>query len=318
MKHTAERTSLVLTDWQTGQVALLYHFASFPYLQGLQQRVRALMVAVDPTLAHLQGRDAIAADQRWRSWNRSQHLSGNSWAFLAQFELSIAGDLAKRAFGVYSQTGAAQCARGMAEYPGQLTIAGDPDLFETRFEQIHAYAINIDDVMDQQATAGRWSDFDLAVRRLEFPEALAQAAALRVLSDGIGTSGMLVARTGVYVPVGDPHGTPQFCWTGKPAARLLACRTFNELGLQALAEVGRAALWVDKLRMHAFVQAHANDPRLMQDPFYAISVEEPDLAASLVARHAFTIRACDWVYVEKMAADSDDRSGGNMVAAPCN
>jgi hypothetical protein len=318
MTHVNDRAPVALSAWHSEQVALLYHFASFDYLKTLQREVRALMVAVDPGLAKLQGRSAIATDQHWRSWNQSHTWSGNCWAYLAQFELSIAADLAKRAFRIYSRTGAAQCARGMAEYPGELTIAGDPDLFEARFAQLQACASTIDDVMDQHGTAGRWSDFTLALRRLEYPHAVAQAAALRVLPDGIGSTGMLAARTGVYVPVDDPHGAPQFCWTGKPAARLLACRTFNELGLQALAEVGRAGLWIDKARMHAFVQVHANDARLKQDPFYAMSVDDPDLAASLVARNAFTERACDWAYVEQVAPGRDALSNGGMVEVPCD
>jgi hypothetical protein len=300
---SAKSDPFELRDWRREQVALLYHVASLGYLQGLQHRVRALMVDVDPTLATLQGRDAIATDARWRRWNTSNKWSGNRWAFLAQFELSITGDIARRAFDTYSKTGVYQCARGMAECADELTIDGDPDAFQARFEQIHDYAGAIDDTMDQQGLAGRWSDFDLALRRHAFPDALTQAPTLRVLPDGIGRTGMLTARTGVYVPVDDPHGAPQFCWTGPPAGKLLECQTFNRLGLMALAEVGRADLWINGERMHAFVQAHLTDPLLTRDAFYADSVADRDLAASLVARNAFTSRACEWLYVEQVDAE---------------
>lgn len=92
MNNFSKPAPLALAAWQTEQVALLHHFASLDYLKGLQQAVRALMVEIDPTLARLQGRDAIAIDQRWRGWIQSQNLSGNSWAFLAQVELSITAD----------------------------------------------------------------------------------------------------------------------------------------------------------------------------------------------------------------------------------
>ena len=105
-----------------------------------------------------------------------QQRTNNGWPFLADFELSVATHIAKRAFEVYSITGANQCGRGLAE------------------------------------------------KSLDC--------------------------TGVYLPVDDPHGTPQFCWTGSPAGELLECSTFNDLRLEAVAAVGRADLWGER-RQHA-------------------------------------------------------------------
>ena len=140
------------------------------------------------------------------------------------------------------------------------------------------------------------------------PEALRNATALRLRSDIVARSGATPPRTGVYLPVDDPHGTPQFCWTGNPSGELKKCTTFNDLGLDALASVGRESLWLDDHRMSRFVQSHLQDPRLIEDPYFKESVSKSKLAPSLVARQSFTSRACDWIYVEQLHGQPIDFS----------
>ncbi|MQA36760.1 hypothetical protein [Rugamonas aquatica] len=268
-----------LSTRQEVQVTLLYYFASLDYLKGLQQRLHALA--------------APGTSNKW---------CGNGWQFLADFELSVASDIVKRAYQTYSITGAYQCGRGMAEMSLGLAPEEQSE-FDRRFEELSAYAGNIDDTMNQTQQAGRWDDFSLARECQKFPEALAQAPALQLRADITGGTGMVPARTGVYLPIDDPHGTPQFCWIGKPAGPLLECSTFNDLGLDAWAAVGPIDLWVNDDSMHAFVQDHLNDPRLTRDPFFAYSATKAELAPSLVARNAFTSRPCDWIFVEQIQGE---------------
>lgn len=299
-----------LSTWQKAQVTLLYHFASLDYLKVLQQRLHALMASLDPTLdlAKLQRRDPLLTDARWGTRNTSENWANNGWPFLADFELSVATDIAKRAFEVYAITGANQCGRGLAELSLDWMTPDEQSDFETRFGQITRYARNIDDTMDRSDQTTRWDDFSLTLRLHEYPDALAQAPALRLRPDVTGRTGMVPVRTGVYLPVDDPHGTPQFCWTGSPAGRLLECSTFNDVGLEAVAAVGRTDLWVNDHNMHAFVQAHLKDPRLTCDPLFSRSTANPKLASSLVARNAFTNRPCEWIYVEQMHGDRENWS----------
>jgi hypothetical protein len=311
-----------LSQRQKSQVSLLYHFASFEYLKGLQQRLHALMKFVDPTLdlAKLQRRDALLTDPQWGMRNTSENWANNGWPFLADFELSVATHLAKRAFEVYSITGANQCGRGLAEISLDWMTPDEQSDFEARFEQLSLYAMNIDYTMDQSRRAGRWNDFSLTLKRIDFPEALKHAPALRLRPDISGQTGTSAVRTGVYLPVDDPYGTPQFCWTGNPAGSLLECNTLNDLGLEALAAIGRDDLWVNDNKMHTFVQDHLTDPRLTRDPFFMRSTTKPKLAPSLVARNAFTSRPCRWIYVEQIhgeledwSEDSVDINSGNVV-----
>lgn len=291
-----------LSVWQKTQVTLLYHFASLEYLKGLQQRLHVLMASINPTLdlAKLQNRDALLTDQRWGTRNTSENWANNGWSFLADFELSVTTAIAKRAFEVYSITAANQCGRGLDELSLGWMTPDEQDEFEARFEQISLYAGYIDDTMDQSRTSGRWDDFNMTLARQEFPDVLSRAPALRLRTDITGQTGMVPVRTGVYLPVDDPHGTPQFCWTGNPAGGLLECNTFNSLGLEALAAVGRQNLWIDDDSMHAFVQDHLRDPLLTRDTDFARSTAKPKLAPGLVACNAFTSRSCSWIYVEQI------------------
>lgn len=299
-----------LSTWQKKQVTLLYHFASLDYLKGLQQRLNALIGVVDPTLdlAKRQRRDELLTDTRWGTRNTSQNWANHGWSFLADFQLKVATDIAKRAFEVYKVTGANQCARGMAEQSTDWMTPDEEDNFEDRFEQISLYAMNIDYTMDKTHKAGRWSDFGLAEALDEYPEAIIRPPALRLRADVTGQTGTVPPRTGVYLPVDDMNGTPQFCWTGTPAGPLQECRTLNQLGLEALAVVGRDDLWANEERMHAFVQAHLMDPRLTSDSFFADSKTDPSLAPSLIARQAFTSRPCSWIYVEQIPGEVENLS----------
>ncbi|WP_343729595.1 hypothetical protein [Duganella sp.] len=307
-----------LTTTQKEQVSLLYHFASLEYLKGLQQRLHALLASIDPTLdlAKLQNRDELLADPRWGTRNTADNWGNNGWPFLADFELSIATDIAKRAFESYSVTGANQCVRGLAELSLDWMTPEEEDDFQARLEQISVYAGNIDSTMYQHEASGRWDDFTLTVTLQEMPEVLQSAPALRLRPDVIGNTGQTPVRTGVYLPLDDPHGTPQFCWTGPPAGKLLECNTFNDLGLAALAALGRRQLWRDTRAMQAFAQSHAKDPRLAQDPFLADSLPEPELTPSLVGRHAFTTRPCSWIYVEQLHGQPMDWQDSSETATP--
>ncbi|BEV17369.1 hypothetical protein HBDW_41570 [Herbaspirillum sp. DW155] len=295
---------------QKKHVSLLYHFASLSYLQGLQDRLRSLMQFIDPTLdkAKLQGRDALLTNSRWGTRDTSENWANNGWPFLADFELSVAKQIAQRAFEVYSFTAADNCARALAEFSLAWMTPEEEGDFQSLFNDVYLYADKIDRTLTKFNVAGGWNDFGLTLCLAEHPEALRDATALRLRSDIISSSGATPPRTGVYLPLDDPHGTPQFCWTGNPSGGLKKCSTFNDLGLDALASVGRQALWLDDHRMNQFVQSHLQDPRLMVDPYFKESVSKPKLAPSLVARQAFTSRPCDWIYVEQLHGQPVDFS----------
>lgn len=307
-----------LSARQKKQVSLLYYFASLDYLKGLQKKLHALIASIDPTLdlAKLQNRDALLTDKRWGIRNTSENWANNGWPFLADFELSVAKDIAKRAFDAYSVTGVSQCERGLAELSLDWMTPDEQDDFEARLEQISLYAMNIDKTMDRHSTSGRWNDYSLTRCLNEFPDALTASPALRLRADIKAETGMVPARTGVYLPLDDSYGTPQFCWTGQPAGELLECSTFNDLGLEILTAVGPDDLWINDKSMYAFVQNHLKDPRLTSDSFFTRSVTKPHLTPSLVARHAFTSRPCSWIFVEQIHGELENWAESTSKETP--
>jgi hypothetical protein len=60
--------------------------------------------------------------------------------------------------------------------------------------------------------------------------------------------------------------------------------------------------------MLSFVKSQPQNPLLIKDPFYKKS-QTPELAPSLVARRAFTDRACKWYFVEKLNDEFEDVEG---------
>lgn len=306
-----------LTNWQKIQVSLLYHYASFGYLKGLQRLVHQLMQDIDPALdlAKLQNRDALITNTRWGIRDSSKNWADNGWPILADFELAIATQLAKRAYESYTATGSNQYERGLAELSLNWMTPDEQEVFERKFSEISHYAMKVDDTLSQHEQAGRWDDFGLSIEYRESSYNFSQAPKLRLRLDVVGITGKTPPRTGVYLPVDNLHGTPQFCWTGTPAGVLLEANSFNDLGLEALTAVGRRDLWVDDERMYEFAQDHRNDPRLMQDPLFDDSIDDVDLTSSLVARNSFTSRACEWIFVEQVHGELEEWEDESTISA---
>ncbi|WP_082491298.1 hypothetical protein [Duganella sp. Leaf126] len=313
-----QKAPFEMSNWQKIQVTLLYHFASLDYLKNLQKKVHGLMMAVNPTLdlAKAQQRDALLTDTRWGARNTAGNWENNGWAYLADFELSITTQISKISLESYSITGTNQCERGLSELSLQWMTQAEQDDFESRLEEISNYALALDETMNQHEKAGRWDDFSLTLASRDHSEALDSAPALRLRPDVTATSGITPPRTGVYLPIDDPNGAPQFCWTGNPPGKLLECTTLNALGMKALQEVGRKEIWVNEDLMHAFVQKHLNDPLLTRDDFFSDSITDPALAPSLVARNAFTTRPCTWIYVEQINGESEKWEDSSKPGAP--
>lgn len=306
VKSTTMNPPLQLTLCQKKQAALLYHFASLDYLKGLQQRVNDLIAFVDPTLdlAKVQNRDSVLVDPRWGTRNTSANWANNAWPFLADFQLSIAKNIAERAFEVYRTTGAKQCARGVREYSMQWATPAEEDKFEEMLEEISLYAMRIDNTMDR-LFAGRWDDFGFVVAWQEFKGQFPKLPKFRIRADVEGETGKVPVRTGVYISQDDPNGALQFAWTGGGRGKLLECKTFNDIGLDALKAVGRRELWLDDQKMYAFATS-AKYISLFEDDVIWDAVPQFDLAPSAVAEEAFTSHPSKWYYVELVNGEFED------------
>jgi hypothetical protein len=291
-----------LTLFQKKQAALLYYFSSRDYLVGLKRQVDAIIALANGTLdqSRVEGRDRLLRSAQWGDRNTSENWANNAWSFLADFQRSIATDIADHASQIYHVTGANQCARGMAEFSMQWTTPTEQERFDALFRHISWYAHYIDKTMNKRCTVSRWDDFGFAVAWQKHADQFPVLPKFRVLSDVTAESGQLPHRTGVYVSSDDPNAALQFAWTGGGTGHVLDCATFNDLGKAALAAVGRKKLWVDGKAMLDFVLANFSNQELRDDSFFGDSQTEK-LAPSLVARNAFTSRSSRWQYVELLS-----------------
>ena len=298
-------TPMQMTLLQKKQAALLYHFASLDYLKGLQQRVNDLMAFIDPTLdlAKAQNRDSVLIDPRWGSRDTSANWGNNAWPFLADFQMSIAKDIANRAFEIYNRTGTYQCARGISEYSMQWTTPDEENKFNALFKRISSHANNIDDTMKKNQN--NWDDFTFALAWQDFKGQFAQLPKFQIRADIEGETGKVPVRTGVYIPQDDPHGSLQFAWTGGGRGQLIESNTFNEMGLDALKAVGRRDLWLNEQAMFEFATSPKYESMLKSDIFFN-SLPEVSLAPAAVSGQAFTTRPCKWYYVELVNGEFED------------
>ena len=288
-----------LSAWQKVQAAMLYHYASLDYLKGLHQMVSELMDGeIDPliNLARAQGRDAVLRDARWGDRNTVQNWTNSAWPFLSDFRQSLTRDIALRSIDQYKITGANQCLRGLNEISMSWATPDEEEKIQAILQEISRYARNIDYTMDDWPNS-RWDDHGFAYNYPGFSAQFPRIPKFRMRTDVKAESSRVPPRTGVYVSSDDPNAALQFAWTGGGGGKLRPASTFNEIGLDALQQVGRKDLWFDGAKMFAFVQS----PKYAS--FFAHEMlgpgkPDPFLAPSLVARSAFTEIPSNWYFVE--------------------
>ena len=288
-----------LTKWQKKQAALLCHFSSLKYLEGLRERIKVLRIFANDVLNvnELQGRDKLLRSKQWGNRNTGENWENNAWPFLGDFQRSVARDIADRKSNIYHKTGAYQCVRGISEFSLQWMAPEEQEGFDRKLAEVSRYASYIDDTMDRAVYATRWDDFGLTMAWQEHTDNFPVLPKFSARPELVCQSGQVPPKSGVYVSMDDPHATLQFGWNGSDRGKLLDSTTLNDLGKRAVASVGRAKLWIDGDAMLRFVLDNLLFPELIRDPFFEES-QIPDLAPALVARNAFESKPSTWCFVE--------------------
>lgn len=291
--------NISLTTWQKKQAALLYYFSSLSYLEGLREKVYQIKSFAESKVnqSRIEGRDRFLRSAQWGDRDTTENWSNCAWQFLADFQQSVAQDISDRSSNIFHVTGTHQCAHGLSEYSMQWATVDEEKQFDAMFAELSNYARKIDSTMQKSYQVSWWSDFELALAWVDHASAMQTIPKFRVLPEVISGTDQVPPRTGVYVAVDDPHASLQFAWNGSPNGKLIPSSTFNDLGLAALAAVGRSKLWIDEAAMRDFVLANLSNPDLASDE-YANNSLSLALAPSLVARYAFTARPTRWCFVE--------------------
>lgn len=296
-----------LNPWQCRQAAMLYYFSSLSYLKKVHVAVSRLVDGVvDPALdlASEQGRDAVLADARWGTRNTSQNWANNAWPILKDLQASLAKDIGSRSFEDFRTTSASSTFRGIDEFSLAWASEDEEEKYRATTAAITTAAARIDRTLDRQPTAV-WNDFEFAA---EFPNFVAECPKIPLFRTNTAITvetGRIPYRTGVYVSVDDPNATLQFVWAGANPCPLRPANTFNEIGMQALALVGRNKLWFDENAMLEF--AIRDEYReIFEDAMLIDDHLDAELAPAAVSLEAFTLKPSRWYLVEIVAENGED------------
>jgi hypothetical protein len=310
-----------MTSWQAIQAAMLYQFASTDYLKNLHTIVTSLIDGVvDPLLelAKVQGRDLVIENDRWGKRDTSENWANNAWPHLKDLQLSLARDIARRAFGEYEKTAVNECLRAAEQFSMLWATDDEEDRYRAAVQLINHHAGRIDKTLATRAN--EWNDFRFMTTYPAFRREFQLVPVVQIRTDISGVTGQVPPRTGVYICASDLYATLQFAWAGRQGCPLRKANTFNDIGLAALAYVGRADLWTNHQKMYQFVK----QPSLIGQFRKSISssgTEYPDLAASAVARSAFEEGPLStWYFVEivpnKSHSSDIDWNEGNASTTP--
>lgn len=304
---------IALSMWQKTQAAMLYHFASLEYLRGLQRMVAELVDRfVDPVLklSIVENRDLYLSDPRWGTRNTTANWANNAWPFLKDYQLSLAKDIAVRAFEQYGITDTNNCFRGISEISMQWATVEEEEKFNGLVREISDYAYPIDQTLDTYHNS-LWSDYGFAAASGQFLRKHPEIPKFRIRTDVIGESGKVPIRTGVYVTQDDPNAALQFAWTGNGDGKLRPAKTFSNIGLAALKAVGRKDLWLDDQKMFDFA-IKSPDAATFRPTIYMLGSEHRNFASGAVADEAFVDQPCKWYFVEMINGEFENVSTENI------
>ncbi len=317
-KPLAGYPQYTLSLHQKRQATLLYHWMSMPYLQELLDMVNRLIAGVDVVVdeATQQGRDRLMVSERWGVRDTTANWSTHVYPALEAFRESTIRLIARRANESYSGTGAYQCARMISEHSSMWMTVEEEERFKAEFQKVQRHAQRIDSVcssggqkrIDDGMMFDAWKENSHLFPRLPL---------FRVRTDVECESGKMPPRTGVYVAQDDPNATLQFGWTGDTDGRLGKAITFNDLGLKALAAVGRNALWGDDDKITRFVsEAFKRGEMSDLQGFDPGDEHDPRWAPAILGGQAYTQRPCKWYFVEMIDGEYDDEAETVQSSAP--
>jgi len=295
-----------LTAWQKKQAGMLHYFVSEEYLRELHRIVTQLVDGhIDPLLETVkaQGRDALLIDAVWGDRNTSMNWSNHAWPMLKDLQSSIAKQIVLRRSKRFSTTEVYYYFRGMSEYSIDWTTPGEENLIKNSMEIISRFAYGHDECVDK--FTNELDDFICSVNYAEFLKLQKKIPKFLVRPAIRGVTGKIPPQTGIYMSVDDPYAALQFVWTADKGAPLRVANTFNEIGMDALRQVGRQDIWLNAAKMYEFAISPKYRDRFLPSLMIGES-PDPRLASSAVARSAFKTRPCEWVLVDIVPGEFED------------
>lgn len=287
---------------------MLYWYASLEYLQKFHLALSQIVEgAVDPALAapagHPYSHYNILSNAQWGKHDACKVSHPCPFNIFDGLRNEVAKDIGARKSGIYKRTATDDQMRWIDEHWWPTLAPEEEHQYKLQVELINHFAHPIDDIFS--AYSSRWDDRSFIRRFASFRIESPRIPKFRLRPDIVGESGQEVPLTGVYIPVDDPHASPQFAVKSNASLRLKDARTFNQVGLDALATIGRTELWLNDEKMFDFaierklLEKHRSRPN--SDRGYLHS-----LATIAVSENAFDSRASTWHFVEAIPNEFDD------------
>ena len=295
---------------QKHQAALLHYWTSQGYLEGLLALINALMKGADINLelAKIQGRDDLIANPQWGVRDTAANWGSMAWPTLQEFMASTIWHVAQQPKHVLGKTGLTQCDRMLGELSPYWMTPDEKDWFDSQWKLIEAYAYRHDQAVGV-GTDRPLRDKEMALEWRKLAAQFPRLPKFKVHTDRQFSSGEMPARTGVYVPVDDPHGVLQFAWTGSEEGALGDCNTLSQIGQTILSRVGRQRMWVDGRAMATVVGPMYDSGELTErsSSVYEPGDEhDPEFVNGVISRACFIERPCKWYFVEKLEGQFDE------------
>ncbi|ENX12525.1 hypothetical protein F895_02899 [Acinetobacter sp. CIP 64.2] len=307
-----QNTEQQLTRFQKQSIALLYYFTSRPYLEILLTKLEDLIQYTGGVidLADQQYRDRVLLQEGWGMGDTSANWSTYAYPSLLDFRIGLIRIIEETKLDEYGWTPAYNTARMLGEFrPNWMSEEEESD-FKMRFDELYKLCSYYDSCVKPPRSWTLYSLFEVIKELGVFDHKVPK---LRVHTDIRINSEESIYRTGVYIPVGDQLGTPQFAWTyrdenGFEGGKLEECETLNALGKQLFSKFNEYTAWTPSEELRTFAIENIKKKKIDDDFGYVKFDYDTQLrlAPELIARNAFTGFDCSWYFVELVDGEFED------------
>jgi hypothetical protein len=295
--------------WQKRQAAMIYYFTSLDYLKEVQRSFNDLLGETDQVVdkATQQERDRLLTSKRWGNRDTVDNWANSgAWAAMKDEQKWLAKLVALRSTETYADSGAYGLARMLQEFSTFWMTPGEEADFEQKFKAWYHSTSEMDLYIKDRRVG--YKDYDYSWK--EYSHLFPRLPKLRIRTDVEGESGKVPPRTGVYVAQNDPNAGLQFGWTGNYEGYydpLPDAHTFNDLGLQALAYIGRENFWVNETKINEFC--------MLPQHRGILTYGDPPKPSG-IGDECVVERPCKWYFVEMIHGEYDDEENAAVIETP--
>ena len=308
MQHTEPQ----LTRFQKQSIALIYYVTSKPYLEMLLTKLDELIEYTGGVidLADQQYRDRVLLQEGWGMGDTSANWSTYAYPSLLDFRLGLIRIIEETKQEKYCWTPAYNTARMLGEFqPNWMSEEEETD-FKTRFDELYRLCSYYDSCVKPPRSWDLYILFEVINELGLFDHKVPK---FKVRTDIRVNSGESIPKTGVYIPVGDRYGAPQFAWTHEETGTfergwLEKCETINALGKQLFSKFNEYTAWTPSEELRAFAIEYLKKKKI-DDNFGYVKFDydrQLRLAPSLIARNVFTTFDCSWYFVELVDGEFEE------------